>query len=545
MPSKRFPAYLSAFLDDITCFSVSTRNWEAKLYSKLGIFPGRPLLQSVLHLAVDRLNAKTIIAETYISTDWADEYQASYSRSFRDFSRRTTRLHFFRGIGKNKRTLSKKDLYNLPVECTRQKNSAYLGYSVIRPFERAPVGDTVLRSPYWHGSTDPVHCASTFKTHLLGHELFVRGMPFVEQDGNVSVCAEADLWMVARYMHRKGESRRYRPSEMASFATRYFAGGTIRDGLNVYQMYSALKEMGLNPEFIVPKSAEDAIRLLYTSVESEIPVIVTLEDHVFTVIGRSYSKNENLIVDKDSVAKHIDAFIAHDDQRGLYLELEIKSIEIENGETRLVVRDRENPIRDGEEESWEQVLACFVPMPSPRIGLREADVRGMVRKYLIEGQLFELVQSLPTGIPKSYWPKSELTSLVNRIYLRRSDQFKRDILPATSKKIKSRDTRVIALYLSLLMPKYVWVVELSEPGGYSVNDPFKRRIVGEMLFDASSHHRDIYNALLSIHLNGRIQFRGSFGYPDIDSPLPQDNRPWFYMDGLFRSPYSPLIRSYK
>jgi hypothetical protein len=379
MQRGSFPHY-ERFLDDIKCIPIDpSGRWKKTLWESLRSIYSEPpsVLNSILDLASDKLAARTIIIEPYISPDWSDEYQAWYSRSFRGHSHFVPRLHFFKGIGNNNAPLTSDDLLNLPDECTRKEDSAYLGYCVLRPFEPITVSDTVLQSPHPRGDSNAVHCLPLFKVHLLGHELTVRGMPFIQQDRAVSVCAEADLWMAAKYMHAEGKARRFLPSEMVKFATSTFSMGSPREGLLIEQMHHALTLMDLNPELIPPRSAEDALRIIYSYVESEIPVIVSvagMPGHVFTVVGHTYAQEpKDIIKPADSMAAYVDSFIVHDDDRGPYLELNVHGFKDPQGVTHLTLTEDPNP-SEQEKERW-GIQHCLIPKPSSVIHLRETDVR--------------------------------------------------------------------------------------------------------------------------------------------------------------------------
>jgi len=530
-----FSPFDQDLFENLRCIPVVGSAWKEQVRKVLGTYRSLPsVLDSILDIAQSELKAKTVLIEPYISTDWADEYQAFYCRLFRDLPRLSTRLHFFRGIGEHGKPLEKKYLLDLPEECTRLESSAYLGYCVVRPFEPLTVTDTVLASPYRRDRLDSVHCQPDFHTHLVGHELHVRGMPFIEQEQGVSVCAEANLWMVARYMHATSNARRFRPSEMAEIATRYLGVGTVRAGLTSTQMFGALKAMGMNPELIYPKNAEDALELLYSCVESEIPVIAAIPGHVVTVIGRSYGSGRNGFALPDSVAGFVDAFVVHDDQMGPY-----RTLPVRKRLTKKKVGPHSQLILGNEPVEW-----CLVPMPSSRINLRESDVRGMLGTYLKKGTLLNLLKSV-SGNAK-LWKKSELSNLLWRIYLRRSDTFKKDIFPPAndprwSSDLVWRGEDVVVLYWSMLLPRYVWVVELSDKKiGYS-KDASARRIIGEMVFDSTAHLDDFLNSLLAMQVKGRMIFRGAAKH--VDKQI-GDARNWHYAQGLAHHEYSPLVRYY-
>jgi hypothetical protein len=376
---------------------------------------------------------------------------------------------------------------------------------------------------------DLVHCQSDFDVHLLGHTLHVKGMPFIEQESEVGVCADADLWMLARYMHKIGECRRFRPSEMHDLATRGVFHGSAREGLVCEQMMDALRRMDLSPELFFAEDADKTIALLYSCVESEIPVIVGLPSHVVTVIGHGYRDRMEFSGGEETMASFVNAFVAHDDARGPYRWLPV-------GRIPPTGPFPERLSLDGQPVDW-----CIFPEP-PRVNLRRSDVISMFRDWLtvIATDLKDWVMmDDPTcGKPGSWWTAADLEGLLTREYLRRNDKFKSDIYPPeddsrwTKPNFARRPLELVLRYWCQRLPKYVWIVELSRQSDLQGKNPLERRIVGEAIFDSTAHHLDPLGALLAFHLDDRLLIR--------DPPGSEGS---FQFIGLsVHNAYSPLLR---
>jgi len=321
-------------------------------------------------------------------------------------------------------------------------------------------------------------------------------------------------------------------------------------------MYSALREMDFNPELVVPEDEADALALLSAYVDSEIPVMVGLPasegmgeraSHVVTVIGHTYRRdpNEDLRVG-NWAARYTRSLVVHDDARGPYQELMVNAPSDANEDipTRLTLGDK--PLE------W-----CLMITPH-RVNLGERDARLSCEHIL--APFIELARRERIRDP---WKPSEFKGLVRRMYLRRSDYFKRDLLPPSEdsrwkrKELTWRPAGLVARYWSLKLPRYVWVVELAQVES-SWHDPFTHRIVGEILLDATSHWGAASDSLLSVHLNGLMAYRAAdaLGYPRQKAARettptgtkamrhlsPAEKWDWlFYRDPEFK-PYSPLIR---
>lgn len=488
-------------------------DWKTEVFAALGCRDAPPrALEYVLNTAQYALAARTAVIEPYVSTDWADEYQARYARSFREVPRRARRIHFFRGIGEKRRGLNRADLLELDERLTDDR-TLYGGYCVIRPFKPGSVGETMLRAPEAPEKRTP--CTAEFVAHLLGHDLRVRAMPFLQQDPDVTVCAESNLWMLARYLNAKRETRRYRPSEMHKMATRAAPHGPSREGLLGAQMFGAMKEMNLNPDLIRPGTATDAIRLLYTYLESRIPVIAAVGKprprHVYCVIGYTLGNEDNGFGLEDSKASLINGFIAHDDETGPYRVMRIRDEETGDAPESML-------LLDGQPVHW-----CLFAVP-PRVHLREDDVR-VISKAWIEAEMRNLLSEYLE--PSAFWTQEALDSLQTTAFLCRSDWFKRRLRLQLG-----RSPETTAYYWSLLLPRNVWVVEFSRRG------EDRDKVVGEMVLDPTAHPRDVLNSLLAFHLEGRLLYRTAD--PLSSAPPMEDTRGWVFVEDLDPDPYTTL-----
>lgn len=133
-----------------------------------------------------------------------------------------------------------------------------------------------------------------------------------------------------------------------------------------------------------------------------------------------------------------------------------------------------------------------------------------------------------------------MKGLVTREYLRRSDKFKRDLYPGESDerwndpKFIARPIELVLRYWCQRMPRYVWVIELARRADLASKAPRERRIVGEIVFDATAHHDDIWGALLAFHLDDHLLLRNP----------PGSVRAFESFDLSLHQAYSPLLRGF-
>lgn len=378
---------------------------------------------------------------------------------------------------------------------------------MVRPIPVFQVGDTVLKSPHSsEDGSDLIHCQAEFDVHLFGEVLQVRGMPFIQQETHVGVCAVADLWMVARYMNRLGETRRYRPSELTELATSHFTFGSIREGLINVQMIEALRQMGLNPELVTPQNATDAREVLYAYVESEVPVIVGLPGHVAVVIGHDYTPNmlehSPPQGSNATLAGYVNAFFVHDDREGPYIRrgvgCALKPQMLPDGPQEVLTLDDKN------------VDYCIAIVP-PRVHLRPEDaiqigtvwIRG-IRQWVL-GMDWKSIPGVDPVKEGIIWEEEDLQDLVFRPYLRSSGKFKREIMEFARR--TQIDPAIAARYWCMPMPKYVWVLELSKSTEVGGKTPCERPVRGEIILDSTANRFVFDDCLLAFHLNGRMYWR--------------------------------------
>ena len=481
--------------------NLGTKNWKQQLFRSLEppfieVTPSHPYagqypLGNLLDLAKDKLGALTAVIEPYISTDWNSERSSVYSRTFQDTSQVTQRIHFFAAV------VRYKDLYEIPKKLRR----GYLGYTVIRPLQAFRVCDTVLASPCIIGTEtrNIVHCLEKFQVSLLGNHLRVIGMPFFQQETTVGVCAEADIWMLARYLNKKGDTRRYRPAEVTSLAHKTITTGPARAGLFELQIMDALRQMGLNPAIFYPTNPLEAKEFIYTCIESELPVITGVPQHVFVVIGHGDPGNIEFNKETALMSETISSFIIHDDALGPYMEQQTGEITSTVGHDEITLL-----------ELGGRTVDFFMVAFPPRVHMYGHEALQIAKLWIKE--INNYVAELLRISPKSLWQPKELKKLVLRTYLRLSSDFKSDILNPQAEML--RNDKIIAKYKCMQMPKYVWVVEIGQSSDWEGISLKNRKIRGEIILDATGSRHVPEEALMAFHLNGIMFIPGRKGQGD-------------------------------
>ena len=496
---------MKEIFDNLEIVYLNNPQWKAELSNKIKgeidltdeeeikMRKLRPLM-NILDLIKDMGCNSIVIENEYIDEDYLAEYSSFYSKVFRSLSPKTQRLHFFTDL------LTFEDLKDL-------SGKGYLGFTAIRPTISCRTSRTILtlRSLKESGTEMYLLCRAKFPVNLSGSKLIVEGTPFIQQDSNIGVCAEAAIWMCSLYMHQKYQFPRFRIPTITRFATRYLMIGPPRAGLITYQMLTALRDLGYSP-LLFSSSQEalnDTVQKIYSYVESEIPVILLIsiapsKGHAVAVVGHSYNVNANISSSRSNIDM-INAFYLQDDACGPYRTL-----------TRTLNEGGDYSIVDN-------VEGLIVPL-LPEIVLQIGDVTDHFFQLIIK----ENINKLFIYFEEEYkFSKNELDSLIFRTYLRRSNDFKTSLPKEMNNFFKLK-------YKAMRMPKYIWVIELS------TKELIKSgKIVGEIILDSTSDRHAYLDSFLAIHLYGRMIIRkpdfpiscSEFYYTPEESSYSQLRRP--------------------
>ena len=268
-----------------------------------------------------------VLENDYIDADHKTGFSRYYYLHYRDTERRCKRLHFFSV------DLTENDIYAMSSTI----KSAYLGYMVLRPFPmhksgRTVLSENVLRQMYPDKVKNELRiatCSAHHVANIAGNAISFLGIPWMQQDGLVAVCASTAIWMANWHMSHlyPTDFRRFTTSQITDLAVRYsLANGRAMpsDGLSVEQMLSSLNAMGYEPLHLVPDNALECHRMVYHYIESGIPVIAILGfpdsevSHAVILCGHTLNASTPTITTPGSAytSDFVPHYIAQDDGRG-------------------------------------------------------------------------------------------------------------------------------------------------------------------------------------------------------------------------------------
>lgn len=293
-----------------------------------------------LFVYLDQIAARTIVIENdYIDHDYLDDFASYYVRCFQPYDRRCKRLHFF-SIPLSEETFLQMVCGQLSASEVDRICAAYLGFIVARPLPEAIIGRTALVT--YKGGVEPKYfpCSVSYRANLFGIRLKVEGLAFQEQDTVLAACATVALWCSFSGTRKLFGSPAPTPAEITRIANQVVqhTRPIPSHGLNVQQICTAIKSIGLEPEVLHVNKNTPLRSLLYSYLKLGLPVVlgVSIEGrggHAITLTGYDLSQNlggapSAVNVSKDAplmVGRRISEFYAHDDQIGPYASIQIKA----------------------------------------------------------------------------------------------------------------------------------------------------------------------------------------------------------------------------
>jgi hypothetical protein len=440
------------------------------------------------------LNCVSVVFEKdYVDQDFQDELAIFYSKAFKQYPHRCTRLHFFgREIPSDPAN---------PVTNFASYADDYLGFMVLRPTDLQRVGRTYVKPTVLNPDTDFITCSAMFTAHILGHEFKVQAMPFIQQDTQVGACAQACLWMVARYMSRRFGYREFLPAEINHWAKSHSARGRhypAESGLTFVQMLDALQGMALSATSYQKASLDESHKhvdkafpitadpnnqpdlffeqlerqrtakladIAYRYIESGLPVIFGTSNHALVGVGHRYDPAATGTI----AIQRIPAFYVNNDNTGPYIEMPLLgpkpgTLTFDQIQLIIVVIPEEATLSGEEAE---------------RVAVNDIEQTLLRKPY--PGKTTTLGDILSAYRPEFAGP---LSSLEYRTYLQRSVQFQQDLRDNVAAGIF--DAAVADKLIQLDYPKYVWITEASSRQFLNYSAKAKRECLGRVVVDSTA-----------------------------------------------------------
>lgn len=289
---------------------------------------------SYLYRYLTYLKTQVIVVEReYIDGDYLDDFANYYVKSFEQFERRCTRLHFFSQQWTAKSLLDALRA-TTPPESLQE---SYLGFVVARPLPEAIIGRTELKTYPLDGDRRHYPATKTYDVHLYGTTLTVDTLAFQEQNTVLAACATVSLWSAFHKTADLFGTAAPTPAQItrAANAGVYSARPLPSKGLSLQQMARAVREVGLEPEVFQCGPTLPLLSLLVGYVELGIPPILGLHVegvglHAVAVAGYSI-KTTTAVHKRETYSRgvplrriglRVDELFVHDDGHGPFAKIE-------------------------------------------------------------------------------------------------------------------------------------------------------------------------------------------------------------------------------
>lgn len=391
-----------------------------------------------------------MIEYPYVDKDYRSTYYGFYSKRHKSYGKFSIRLHFFSQAMDNE-------------EHIPDAAESYLGSVVLRPTEVATLGRTLLVPEAVKGFSGFV-CEAEYINNLDGFPLKVKTFPHIMQDTDVTVCAHAVCWMIARYYSEKYPLYPERLSYDIATSVTDISGGRIipSKGLTLGQVSEILSSMGFYPEIFVRDLYADHsffYELLYAYVESGIPLVAAMhgKQHALAIVG------------------HGDLHSAVDVCRGNPNKI-VNSLCCNNS---LIAND-DNKL------PFSRILFENRPGSSEEYLLTDIDgfVVPLYEKMYLNAE--NVLRVLPGLINSNLVRMQQHDKLVLRVFMTSARSFKQKL-----RKAALIDPLMKKTQLELPLPKFVWIAEMTTPELYD-----DRRVLYRWILDATANPYEMYPFLL-------------------------------------------------
>ena len=449
----------------------------------------------------DALQIKTFIIETeYVDKDYLEDFASYYVRAFPAYHRFCVRFHFF----DSKFTQDELDEYIANGAksklSTESLQKSYKGFIVVKPLPITIFGKTCLTTyPETKGKRFPIK--RDYSVHIFGTTLKVESIAFMEQDGVVAACASCAVWSTFHATGKLFQHSIPSPAAITKGAllpfphlSRHFPN---EEGLTAEQVCAAIRDRGLQPEFIIAQGKDTQFNdlmlksYIYAYLNAGIPVILILRCvnrelrdegstlHAVTVLGYKEGKNIEVYSEKEPKPKklfgkrrnkielHLKAsklvrIYSHDDQAGPFARL------VSFGNLQYRYTEKDGTVSGPEEYTAENII---IPLYEKiRVSFQKIfDTTLNLNKFL--------VRSFSLLIPEILEDRDHI---VWDIKLANNGDFKEQI--HNNPNIYP-DEKLRILKKSL--PRFLWIVSMWLPPDSDDKEDLDGKELAELIFDAT------------------------------------------------------------
>lgn len=395
------------------------------------------------------------IEHPYVDKAYRDSYYKYFASKRDEFSRDTVRLSFF------KSKIEDEDFRDINKQPKLQ--DIYLGFIVIRPTFPNVIGRTVL-NPEALNRSDLLTCKVVYPTTVNGVKLSVNGFPHSSQDTETITCAETTVWGLLEYFGTKyPEYRPMLPTQINEKLGKYSTERLMpSNGLTAGQIAYALKEFSFGVKIYSRKAyGAEFEKIVRVYVESGIPIVGLIQNtqgigHAVNIIGRqqvSQAKINSLPL-STTIGTNVNVYE--------FEQLDIDYCYVDDNYPPYQATKLSTPASYYTNAQWTgcQITSIIVPL-YPKIYLEAGEAKKIA---------FTVIEQLNLIANKDILIKTFLAS---------SRSFKNSIALNPSLDIDAKE-----LLLATVMPKFVWVMEISDK-----NLIIRNQVSGMVIMDATEPKR--------------------------------------------------------
>jgi hypothetical protein len=382
-----------------------------------------------------------LIEHPYVDRVHRDSYYHYFSTKKKNYNRDSIRISIFEGAITSTDFRSEDRINYL--------KKIYRGFIILRPTEPFFIGRSLI-SPEVLNQKNFEICTTTVSSSVNSIKLTVEGFPHSSQDSETISCAETTLWELMEYFStRYSEYQSILPSKIIKTLNQVSSERQVPSkGLNIQQISFALREFGFGTKIYSRAQYGYAFEnLLSCYIESGIPLIIAMENnnigHALLCIGHEFPTNDQ--IDALVPTRFIEGPLAN-----YYGNKNIVVYDYDDLNEKYVFIDDNHPVyqlaylnspANHYPALWQNCKITFFIAPLyPKVYLEAYEAKNFIYSFLV----------------KSPIPLADNSNILIKFYLTSTRSFKSKLAVNSS-----FDDDIKNLILETVMPKFIWVAELS------------------------------------------------------------------------------------
>lgn len=372
-----------------------------------------------------------IIEYPYVDKVYRNSYYHYYSSKLDNYSRHCIKLAFFRTF------IEETDFRDAAKREYLQNN--FGGFVVLRPTFPELIGRSVI-SPSITVNNKILICNTEVNITVNSVKLKACGFPHASQDSEMLTCAETTVWSLMEYFgNRYAEYTPVLPDKITKILNSVsFERLLPSKGLTLLQISFAIREFGYGVKIYARQQyPAEFERILKTYVESGIPVMAQISNqgvgHALNIIGREP------FTDSDIENLQICQTLRNGLQIMDFTDLPMRYVMSDDNFSPYQLAYLSEPVAYYTDPLWNgcTITGCIIPL-YPKIYLEANEARAKAILWMEQ-------MTMGTSVP-----------VVLKSFLTSSRSFKDSLASSNSLEVSAKE-----LLISLAMPKFIWVVELT------------------------------------------------------------------------------------